>query len=79
MQNHKFVQDLSRINKRAACSSMKSYSREIAKIYKKQILTDKQTHYKTVNMLIPFVVLGNVVCLRWEGDRALGGYKETRI
>lgn len=31
---------------------MKSYSRKIAKIYKKQILTDKQTHYRTLNVLV---------------------------
>jgi len=40
------------VKNKAVCSATKGYSRKTAKIYKKQILTDKQTHYKTVNMLV---------------------------
>lgn len=41
MQNHTFIQNLSRINKRAVYSARKSYSRKTANTLKKEILTDK--------------------------------------
>lgn len=78
MQNHKFIWDLSRINKRAMCSAIKS-CRKIAKIHKKQILTDKQTCNQTVDMMCSLCSSWNIVFfLRWEVDWALSGYKKTR-